>query len=178
MPRIAASSLHHQLCYVGVRLYLQFLHDFLHTGVLVALKNTELTIEATFTKSPVEQPKKSLSTMPSAAFANVSLPSLLLERASVSATAVCPREARPRAAEQGCPVTKKAVAHARLLSDVASRETLGSAFNHPVPAGINCVCDVGQAVLKTIPQHDHEVWYALSIKSLHLISVVLTASPS
>eukprot|EP00171_Calliarthron_tuberculosum_P014460 IDg14460t1 len=73
---------------------------------------------------------------------------------------------------------RHALEHARVLSDRASREMPGSAFEHPVPAGINCACDVGGAVLTAMPQHSHDVWYAPTAKALHLISLILTASPN
>lgn len=67
------------------------------------------------------------------------------------------------------------VERAKIITEQVNREGVGSAERHPVPAGINVVCDVCQVVLDKLPTH-HAHWHHVCVGTLHIVSGVLTAS--
>jgi len=69
------------------------------------------------------------------------------------------------------------VERAKIITEQVNREGVGSAERHPVPAGINFVCDVCQVVLNNVPVHDAH-WVHACTGTLHVLSDVLTATPN
>lgn len=74
-------------------------------------------------------------------------------------------------------VAGKAAEHARLHVERLSRESVGAAFEHPVPARINVLCNVCEAILHSVPANAHEHFCAKCALTLHFVGDVLTASP-
>ena len=70
------------------------------------------------------------------------------------------------------------LARARLASDYALRNYVGSAYRNPVAASVNMVCELFEKLLAFVPHHNTDIVYMLSNKLLHLVCILLTASPS
>jgi len=85
------------------------------------------------------------------------------------------RRSRARASPRASAAARNGVERAKIITEQFNRKSVGSASRHPVPAGINFVCDVCQVVLDKMPDN-HAHWHHACTGALHVVSDVLTAS--